>query len=326
MRVLMITSEWPSLGAPEAVPFVVRQVEYLRRAGVDIEVLHFRGARNPCNYWHAWRQVQERLSNGHFDLIHAQWGQSAIAALPNRVPVVITFRGSDLQGIRDTYGRVTPMGWVLRLASQWVAGRAGAVILVARQLALQLPVGTEYHLIPAGIDLSTFQPMSMMDARVALGLPMDKKLVLFVGGRERIEKRLWLAEDTVALLQVGVPVQLVIAERVPPKRMPQYMNACDALIVTSSSEGSPNVVKEALACNLPIVSTDVGDVRERIGGVEGCIVCGDDRPKTIASALKTVLDRGGRIDGRGTVLDLDERLVTQKVIAVYEAAIAGRRN
>ena len=116
-------------------------------------------------------------------------------------------------------------------------------------------------------------------------------------------------------------IELVRVTESPYELMPYYMNACDVLLLTSLHEGSPNVVKEALACNLPVVSTDVGDVRERIGDVEGCGICKDDQPETIATALRQVLSRDKPIDGRTTVLDLDERLLTQKVIKIYQGAI-----
>ena len=103
------------------------------------------------------------------------------------------------------------------------------------------------------------------------------------------------------------------------------MSAADALVLTSMHEGSPNVVKEALACNLPVVAVDVGDVRHRIGAVAGCVLCADDRPETVAAGLVAVLQRGRHIAGRETVLDLDERITAEKTIAVYRQAINGRR-
>ncbi len=106
--------------------------------------------------------------------------------------------------------------------------------------------------------------------------------------------------------------------------MPLYMNACDILLLTSLHEGSPNVVKEALACNLPIISTDVGDVRMRIGGVEGCVVTRDS-PDDIAAALQMVLSRNKRVDGRRTVAALHEQLLTEKIVQVYRKALARRR-
>jgi glycosyltransferase involved in cell wall biosynthesis len=105
--------------------------------------------------------------------------------------------------------------------------------------------------------------------------------------------------------------------------MPYLMNACDAMVFTSRQEGSPNVVKEALACNLPVVSVPVGDVPERLRGVEGCELCADDRPETIAAALERVLRRGGRCNGREAVTALSENLMAQRVIAIYRAALNG---
>ena len=105
------------------------------------------------------------------------------------------------------------------------------------------------------------------------------------------------------------------------RRMPLLMNACDALIFTSLQEGSPNAVKEALACNLPVVSVPVGDVAERLHGVAGCELCPDDRPETLAAALERVLKRGTRTASRETVAHLDERLIADRVIGVYMRAM-----
>jgi len=106
--------------------------------------------------------------------------------------------------------------------------------------------------------------------------------------------------------------------------MPYYMNACDALVFTSVQEGSPNAVKEALACNLPVVSVAVGDVPLRLRGVSECEVCADDRPATIAAALERVLRSGRRSNGRDALTDLDETSLTEKVIAVYRSVLTNR--
>ena len=99
------------------------------------------------------------------------------------------------------------------------------------------------------------------------------------------------------------------------------MNGCDVLLLTSLSEGSPTVVKEALACNLPVVSTNVGDVQKRIGALEGCVVCQDDSPQAIAGALIEVLSRGKRLDSSALASELDEAQLVKKIIAVYSEAI-----
>lgn len=317
----MITSEWPTPEHPDWAPFVVRQVESLRHTGVKVDLFHFRGAGNVLNYLRAWRQVRARLSQSHYDLVHAQFGQSGLVALPKRLPLVVTFRGSDLKGIVGPNGRYTLTGCALRLVGQIVAHRADEIIVVSESLAKFLPCRS-YTIIPSGLDLDLFRPLPKVEARQALRLPPDHRLVLFVGNPDRPEKRFALAREVMSYPGTEMPASLIIAHGVPYAQMPLYMNACDALLVTSSHEGSPNAVKEALACNLPVVSVAVGDVRERIGSVEGCVVCADDRPETIAAGLAEVLQRRERIEGREAVQDLDERILTQRLLRVYDMALS----
>jgi len=287
-------------------------------------VLPFRGAGKPSNYWRAYRRLSGLLSEGHYDLIHGQFGQSGLLAVcQRRVPTVVTYRGSDLQGIPRANGRCTLVGYLLCVLSQLVAHLADEVIIVSEHLADYLP-RRRYHVIPSGIDLDLFLPMSQDEARSHLGLPLDGRLVLFVGSPRNPRKRHDLAQQAMVLLDRRLSVRLVVAAGLPYEQMPLYMNACDALLLTSFHEGSPNAVKEALACNLPVVSVDVGDVRQRIGSVEGCMICPDDRAETLAAALAQVLERRERVNGQAAVQDLDERLLTRKVIAVYEMALARR--
>src|SRR5213596_4374731 len=132
----MITSEWASdLG--HTAHFIARQVRFLRTAGVDVDVFSFRGGRRPLRYLAAWARLRRRLTgNGQrYDLIHAQFGQSGLLALPKRLPLVVTFRGDDLQGVlSDADGRHTPLGQLLPLVSRLVARRADATIIVSAHL------------------------------------------------------------------------------------------------------------------------------------------------------------------------------------------------
>lgn len=323
ITILYITTEWPQPEALFSVPFIVRQVEFLQRAGVNVEVFHFRGGKNPLNYLFAWYQVQCCLASGHFDLIHAQWGQSALLALPKKCPIVITYRGSDLDGFLDKNGSQSFVGRLLQLISRSISLLADQVIVVSAHLADKLP-NISYEVIPSGIDLNHFYPMDKTEVRHQLKLPAEDKIILFAGNPDIPDKRFKLAESAVDMIKVVYPqAHLLIANKVAYEQMPVYMNCSDVLILTSAHEGSPNVVKEALACNIPIVSTDVGDVRKRIGSIDGCFVCENDEPETIAIALKQSLDRGKRINGRETVHDLDENILTQRVIAVYKKALSG---
>jgi len=320
----MITSEWPTPEKPYQVPFIVRQVEYLRKAGVAIDVLPFRGGKSPMNYARAWQKTQSVLRSGKYDLVHAQWGQSGLLALPKRMPLVVTFRGDDLEGITDGTGKLTPRGFILKTISRLVASAADQVILVSQHMAKSI-AGRSYHVIPSGLELDRFCPASQADARCRLGLSQEKKYVLFAGSVANPAKRYDLARQAVELLQTEIPVELLVATTFTHDQIPDFMNASDALLLTSLHEGSPNVVKEALACNLAVVSTDVGDVRERIRSISGCAIIKDDRPEKIAEILKVVLKRGKRVDSRDSVIDLDENVLTQKVVRVYLKALSIRK-
>ena len=319
---LMLTKDWPSPGQPWRAPFVFQQYKFLAAAGADVDFFTFPGQKNPANYLRAWVDVRKRLRSRKYDVIHAQFGQSGMLALPKTRPLVVTFRGSDLEGIVGADGRFTAAGRLLRGISRTVARAADAVCLVSESMSRHLPAGVRYEIVPSGLDLELFKPGDRAAARRELGLPADGRLILFGGNPAVARKRHGLASAAVALLAARVPATLVAAGQVAHDRMPLWMNACDALLLTSVHEGSPNVVKEALACNVPVVSVDVGDVRQRIGGIPGCRVCADDRAETIADALAEVLARPGPFDGRSAVAELDERRLVRRMIDIYRAAIA----
>lgn len=321
LRVLMVTSDWPTPGRPRTTYFIKRQAEFLQAAGVQLDVFHFRGRRNPWNYLAAWWRLRRCLAQNDYDLVHAQFGQSGMLAYPKRLPLVVTFRGSDLLGDVGAGGRYTLLGTMLQRVSRAVARRADAVIVVSEHMKAELPPGASAHVIPSGLDFELFRPIPRDEARRQVGLPLDRRLVLFAGSPDWPRKRHALARQAVDVLGRTLPADLVVAWGVPHDHMPYYMNACDAMVFTSMQEGSPNVVKEALACDLPIVSVPVGDVADRLRGVAGCELCADERPETIAAALERVLRRGGRVAGRAAVRELDERLLTQRVIDIYHTVL-----
>jgi teichuronic acid biosynthesis glycosyltransferase TuaC len=322
IRVLMVTSEWPQHGGHTS-HFIARQADFLRAAGVAVDVFAFRGSKSPLRYISAWFGLRRRLRRQAYDVVHAQFGQSALLALPKRHPLVVTFRGDDVLGIVGSDGRYTRAGRILQRLSRLMARRADAVIVVSSHMRQYLDRPGPLHVIPSGLDLDRFRYTSREEARRRLRLPPDKSLVLFVGDPGEARKRYGLAREAVELLARSFPSELVLAWRVPHGDMPLYLSACDALVFTSLHEGSPNAVKEALACDLPVVSVPVGDVPERLRDVAGCTVCADDRAETIAAALEPVLRRRQRVAGRAAVRSLDERALTERVIAVYRSVLNG---
>jgi len=322
IRVLMITAGWPQPGQPQTTHFVKRQAEFLQRAGVRVDVFQFRGGKRLWNYMRAWRDVRPRLDPATVDVVHAQFGQSGILAIPKRLPLVVTLRGSDILGIVGADGKYTLAGRVSQAVARFALRRADAVVVVSEHMKAYFRTNAPVTVLPSGLDFDLFRTMPRDEARARLGWPLDKRLVLFAGNPDQPRKRYSLARAAVDLLNRTLPVELVVAWGVRHTDIPLYMNACDAFVFTSMQEGSPNVVKEALSCDLPVVSVPIGDTTERLRGIAGCELVVDEQPEAIAAALERVLQRGGRVAGRVAVAHLAEEAITARLIDVYRGAIA----
>ena len=319
--VLMVTSEWPTPEFPHTSPFLVQQIRFLRRAGVEVDVFFFRGARKPLNYFRAWRSLREHLARKQYDLVHAQYGQAGLIVWPVRLPVVVTFHGCDILGDQDPEGRITPGGRLLQQLCRLEALRADGVIIVSNEMRRYLPSSVRPLLLPTGVDFESLPTDSPENARRKFGLPETDRLVLFVGDPATVRKRYDLAERSVGILNERLPARLVLGWNKTHQEILTLMRACDVLVMTSGQEGSPTTVKEALATGLPVVSVPVGDVAERIGGVPGCELCTDDRPETIAAALERVLRHRQRLAEGDDLADLDERLLAERLIKLYRSVL-----
>lgn len=322
LRVLYLTSQWPRPDRPLVAPFTQREVESLRATGMDVDVFPYRGGFSLPAYWRAARELRRRLAARPCDVVHARFGQCGLVALTQRsVPVVVTFGGSDVEGLGRPGFVSALQSRLLTTVSRWVAARADGAIVVAEHMVRFMPE-RRYHVVPAGVNLDAFRPADQAAARAGLGLAAAGRLVLFPANPGWPRKRWALAQQVCDIARATIPLELVALRGVEPARVPDYMNACDAMLLTSRNEGSPNVVKEALACDLPVVSTDVGDVRRRLQGLPGCEVCDDD-PAHLAAALIRAL-QGGRPPLRHAVLDLDLKRTAGRTADVYREAIARR--
>jgi glycosyltransferase involved in cell wall biosynthesis len=303
MRVLNLVN------AAEA-PFFEDQVAALERRGVDCETLSVPGTpgeRSPVDYCRFLARVG-RHPTADYDVVHANYGLTAPPALLQRdVPVVCSFWGTDLMG-------------TLAPLSRAFARFADAVIVPSRVMAEALD--GDPHVVPFGVDTETFQPSSRGEARDALGWRADAAHVLFPYDPARSVKdhpRAVRVVDSVRT-RVEADVELQTVSGVPHDRMPTYMNAADALLVTSRREAGPMVVREAMACNLPVVSTDVGFAREYLADVTPSHVCESD--DALVDGLVDVLRRGDRSDGRAVVRDLTPERTARRIESVYDEVVS----
>lgn len=306
MRVLLVTNMYPTDEEPSFGTFVKNQVDDIKAAGIEIDVLFIYGRKSKWNYvWNVFR-FWKRLLMNQYDLIHCHYIFSGlIARLQWKYPVVVTHHGTEL----------VMGGWVaklIRLTHSWFDR-----VIVVSQAQIDILNDPAIALIPCGIDFNLMSLIPQIEARRYLNLSLDKRVVLWAGEYWRPEKRYYLVEQAMALVREELSdVEFVLVSGQPHSVIPYYMNACDVLVLTSSYEGSPTVVKEAMACNLPVVSTDVGDVAQVIQGVEGCYLC-KPNPQDIARKLVKVLLWGQRTSGRQKIDYLDANKIAQKIVKIY---------
>lgn len=314
MKVLVITNMYPTADMPFFGTFIKEQVESLRKGGVEVDVLFVNGRKNTLNYLWAFPRLWAKLLTNRYDLIHAHYVFSGIIARAQFLyPIVLTHHGSQVF-----------QSWQAPLC-RFVSKFMDRTIVMSEEMRKRGRL-EKSTVIPCGINFKLFRPTDKQEARNELNLPPDKKLVLFAGDYDRPLKRWDIVQASVALLKEKNPdIELVLVSKKPLDTVPNYMNACDALVLASDGEGSPMVIKEAMACNLPIVSVRVGDVPEVIGGTEGCHLCTQE-PQDMADKLEMALERGMRTNGRNNISHIEIDTISCRIITVYQQLLEEKAN
>jgi glycosyltransferase involved in cell wall biosynthesis len=322
MRVLMLTNMYPQPDCRWLGVYVKREVEALRDLGADVDVMVVEGWKSRREYMRAIPRLKRALETKRYDVLHAYYGLMAVIAnRQKQIPFVVTFCGDDALGRRTAGGRITLFSKILVSASMRAARDAAAVLVKTDQMKALFPEYPRVEVIPSGVDFRVFRPLDRVESCRALGLNTDRYKVLFLGDTSLPVKNFPLAEQVVERLKEnGTDVEILNPTNVSERSVALHMNACDALLMTSYSEGSPNIAVESMACNLPIVSVDVGDVAKLIAGVDGCRVV-DREVEPLALALGEVLSVRRRTDGSRSVAELDLSRVALRIMDVYRSVV-----
>jgi glycosyltransferase involved in cell wall biosynthesis len=306
--------------------FAKRDVEHIRNAGVCTETFFLKSRTHPVILFGEWLRLRQELKAFRPHIVHAHYGTvtAFVTVLTSSAPTVVTFHSAEfnhelgISAIREKVGR---------LLTRFAAQRASRVVCVSREFERRLGwCGAKVSVIPSSVDLGRFRPQPRDHARADIGWKPTEAVVLFYSGRNPETKRLDVAKATIdrATRMFG-PIRFeILGVAVDPDRMPLYLNAADCLLCTSQSEGSPTIVKEAMACNLPIVSVDVGDVKERLEGVANCFIEPRD-PDALANRVTEVLRSRKRSNGRMHLGDVTSEVCRDRHLAIYRSLVETRR-
>ncbi|AGB38767.1 glycosyltransferase family 4 protein [Natronococcus occultus] len=245
-----------------------------------------------------------------YDIVHVNSGMVApLAMMQPQRPLVTTLWGDDLLSDRLN-------GYQSEITKQ-CAKRSDATIVRSKEMREELPCDAQ--IIPSGVDMEKFTPIEQEEALHQVGWSSEKKHILFPYSPSQSKKRYPAAKKIVEKVnyEIEEKVDMKTISGVPHEEMNLYYSAADVLLLPSLREGSPNTVKEAMACNLPVVSTNVGDVQERVGPVRNSFACkGDEEMK---ERVQQVVVSGERSNGRKFVEEVSLDTMGDRILSIYEA-------
>jgi glycosyltransferase involved in cell wall biosynthesis len=334
MKVLTVTNMYPYAGDSAYGSFISEHVAALIEKGVDVDVLFLNPRLGKSRYLTGLPTLA-RAIRSRYDVLHAQHSYCAVqvAALRRvlrvRTPLLFTLHEGEAHSAspagrdRALTKRLAYWKRLKRLAME----ASDHVVTVDERLVAALAYQGPYSVIAPAIDTERFRPMDAAECRARLRLPVEQQLVLFPASPDRPEKGADLLEAALARMHRRRP-HVVLGGRIEPTEMPLYMNAADVVVQTSHFEASPMIVKEALACDTPVVSTDVGDVTSLFGAAPACFVTSRD-PQRVAWALERALAWTGPVGGRELVLaqGLSPASVAERYLQVFsEMSSTGRQH
>lgn len=327
MKVLQIVNAFPSIENTQYGIFNKLQIESLIKKGVLCEVFRIDGKKGKVSYANAVFELRKMYNLNEFDLIHAHYSFSAFPALFQfKRPLVISFMGSDVNG---QYGAMffKIFKFINIIYCNIVSFKASAVICKSKKMFNNLRlISNKSFVIPNGVDFEIFKPKDKIKCREVAGINKNDFIVCFAANPKKAVKNYTLAQKAVdyASNTLGKTIKILPVFNKNHNKYINLLNACDLLILTSLSEGSPNIVKEAIACNKPVVSVDVGDVREHLNDVKNSYVTSYDY-RHIGSRICDVLLSDMQSNGREKIYYLKNDVIAEQIISIYERIIIDRK-
>jgi len=306
MRILFICS-----GNKGISPIVKSQAESLKNKEIEFKIFPIIG-KGVWGYFKNIPEIKKQVTIFKPDIVHSHYSYCGIISsiASKNVPVVVSLMGSDTHQSKF-------MKFIIKYFSDY---RWSNTIVKSEDMKIRLGLKNSV-VLSNGVDLNLFHPLDKKECRQKLGWDLDKKYVLFASNPDRKEKNFALAQATIDKIKIN-SVELKIIYNIDHSQMPVYLNATDVLLLTSKWEGSPNIVKEAMACNLPVVATKVGDIEYLFENTEGYYYTDSD-PDKLAEKINHILDNDIKPNGRQRIIDLklDSESIAEKLIQLYKETI-----
>lgn len=305
--------------------FFTTEMEGLKSIVDELSVFHFLDRKSISGFFRTLKDLNKRILTFNPDVIHVHYGSTTgllVHLATKKCPWIITFGGSELLGHpnKGIYWRIREF-WAVKL-SHIAANNADKIICVSQNLKNSLCVKNQQKavVIPRGINIDLFQVTDKLEARKKISWDLKKKYVIFSLPRLNAGvKNLTLAKKTIETLEPDFDIELFVMNNITQDFIKDVMSAADAILVTSLHEGSPNIVKESMACNLPIVSVNCGDVKERLVNVKPSMVVDSYSEQELAKGLRYVFNQGDKSNGRQILIEdgIDFLTTANKIVGIY---------
>ncbi len=302
-------------------PFVKSQGESLKRKGVDLDFYPIRG-KGFKGYLDNVKSIRKILRDKQFDIVHAHYSLSgwvAFFAAFNK-PLVLSLMGSDTYGFINESGTTTIRSLLMQLQVKAIQLFFDAIIVKSKFLERSVWKKKACYIVPNGVNYSKFKPLNKWECREKLNLKQDETYILFMGNTKDPRKNYTLFEQSLEFLKTE-NYKIVTPFPIKHDEMVVYYNACDVLVFPSIKEGSPNVIKEAMACNIPIVATPSGDILERVKGLDNVLISKFE-PVDFANKIDLAIQNGKNDDSREKKKEeIDEDIIAKKIIDIYSTLL-----
>ena len=309
MKVLIVHSGNAVEGNSNRYTFVCEQGEGLRKLGVEVEYFAVIG-KGIIGYLSNYKHLQVAIEESKPDLIHAHFGLcGALCVMQSKVPVVITCHNGET------------LSWYGNIITSLAIQRAVHTICVAQHIHDKLYLKPKkYTIKPCGIEIS--EVMDKTIAQQKMNLPKDKINILFGGSFSNLRKNVALANAALEILHRD-DINLIEMKGFNREQVTLLYNGCDMLLLPTKSEGSPQVLKEAMAYNCPVVATDVADIASLLDGVSNSYVTSFD-PQDVAEKIALALECGQRTNGRERIekLKLENSQVAKTIYSIYQQVLS----